>query len=351
MKKFTLAFLVISFTTSINAQKVGIGTTTPLYRLHVVDSTTHARAIIQAPVGGDYAELLVFAGTNDLNSLSLRKHFLGTPGTLAGIPKDNLSVLGTEGNGGALLLNTGDGSSPIIIAPGLGESTRFLSNGQVSIGTSTPASIGKLHVHEGLGQDVSIVLTNSLTGPGLVRGGRFRLVDRDLDIMNYEATGKVMISTNFNTRLTVDAVGNVGIGVFSPNHKLDIASSGTGIGINVEQSGSVPAIKATTVTGSSQIGLELNNGAIKVSGANRTVFQITANTGAGGNTSGNTLTIPNTTLANAATDLLIVTPVYVTVYLNKPIGVWWDGANWNIFTQDLTNMPNGARFNVMVVKQ
>ena len=95
----------------------------------------------------------------------------------------------------------------------------------------------------------------------------------------------------------------------------------------------------------------MNNGAIKVSGANRTVFQITANTGAGGNTSGNTLTIPNTTLANAATDLLIVTPVYVTVYLNKPIGVWWDGANWNIFTQDLTNMPNGARFNVMVVKQ
>ena len=361
-----------------------------------------------------------------------------------------------------------------------------LNNGNVAIGTNTPASNGKLHVHDDIAnQDASILLTNSLTGPANLRGGRIRFLNSDLILYNYEATGKFHIYTNFNSRLTVDAAGNVGIGTTNPAHKLQIENSNTSNAVNVLQNGddtraiavnstginthglyltntnnanfasnyivgihsrigngglpilfpgstsaygvigeslstqsgigvfgvsnsaspgmieagvvgrnwgsgantdiygvigvssgvsgagvagrsfiattpgilgfgeenNATAIRAEIKTSFSGTALEIKNGSLKVSGASKPVFQLTAVTGPGGNTSGNTLTIPNTTQANAATDLLIVTPVYVTVYLNKPIGVWWDGIKWNIFTQDLSNMPNGAIFNVMVVKQ
>jgi hypothetical protein len=56
----------------------------------------------------------------------------------------------------------------------------------------------------------------------------------------------------------------------------------------------------------------------------KTVFKIVAQTWV--NISSNLLIIPNTTLANASTGLLIVTPVFTSLYLNKPIGVWGDGA-------------------------
>lgn len=358
----------------------------------------------------------------------------------------------------------------------------IITNAQnVGIGTSTPASSGKLHVHDDIAnQDVSILLTNSLTGTDNLRGGRLRFLNSDFFIYNNEATGKFHIATNFNTRLTVDAAGNVGIGTTAPGHKLAIINNNNTDGINIQHNGNNaigtyinmgnspnntgilvsnpynytaggnysigiwaisgigsvsnyfptinygvvgecqnpslgggvlgisnapsvgmftggvlgtnsstspeaygvvgftsssngagvagkttnasagvygfaqnatgPALKAEAA-GTATTALEIKNGALKVSGASKPVFQITSATGAGGNTSGNTLTIPNSTQANAATDLLIVTPVYVSVYLNKPIGVWWDGTNWNIFTQDLSNMPNGAVFNVMVVKQ
>ncbi|MBL7749208.1 MAG: hypothetical protein JNM19_17350, partial [Chitinophagaceae bacterium] len=361
----------------------------------------------------------------------------GSTGTYAGLSKDNLSVIGTGGNGGSLVMATGDGVSPVIIAAGAGEQMRITADSKVGIGTSTPAN--NLHVHDALAnQDASIVLTNNLTGTNPLRGGRFRFLNSDLIIFNYEATGKIQFNTAFNTRMTIDALGNVGIGTTAPNHKLDIAQTGnntTGINVTVANgyentfgilvrnfnqtglsfqpaiglyaitgNGSVsfsptsnygvigesknssngigvvgvsnspspgvfeagilglnfstaasaygiigfssgssgagtvgstanatagllgyayntstgPAIKSTSIAGSSQIGLELENGFIKVSGANRTVFQHQATAG---NTSANETVIPNTTFANNATDLLIITPFWDGVYLNAPIGV------------------------------
>jgi trimeric autotransporter adhesin len=144
----------------------------------------------------------------------------------------------------------------------------------------------------------------------------------------------------------------VGIGTTQPSSLFTVRGlENTTPLVNILQFGTqAPALKISASSGNNG-GLELENTSIKVSGANKSVFQITANTGAGGNTSGNTLTIPATTFANAASDLLIVTPVYTNVYCNFPIGVWWDGARWNIFNQTQAPMPNGAVFNVMVVKQ
>jgi hypothetical protein len=97
-----------------------------------------------------------------------------------------------------------------------------------------------------------------------------------------------------------------------------------------------------------QPALELNNGTIKVSGANRFVFQHTTTAA---NITGNETIIPNTSLANSAGDLLIITPVWEGVYLNAAIGVYFSAGSWRIFRQDLVAMPLGIKFNVLVVKQ
>ena len=105
------------------------------------------------------------------------------------------------------------------------------------------------------------------------------------------------------------------------------------------------------VANTTGIALELDNGTIRSTGARKPVFNIVAQSGV--NISGNLLHIPASGLANSATDLLIVTPVFGSagVYITKAIGVWWNGSNWTIFIQDQTSMPAGAEFNVLVVKQ
>jgi hypothetical protein len=111
-----------------------------------------------------------------------------------------------------------------------------------------------------------------------------------------------------------------------------------------------PAIKSVSEPGSSNIGLELENGAIKVSGPIRSVFRHTTTAA---NTTSNETIIPNTTLARNVNDLLIVTPFWDGTYVNAPIGVYFDAASatWRIFRQDLGAMPLNAKFNVMVIKQ
>jgi hypothetical protein len=111
-----------------------------------------------------------------------------------------------------------------------------------------------------------------------------------------------------------------------------------------------PAIKSVSELGSSNIGLELENGAIKVSGPIRSVFRHTATAA---NTTSNETIIPNTTLARNANDLLIVTPYWDGTYVNAPIGVYFEASSstWRIFRQDLGAMPLNAKFNVMVIKQ
>jgi hypothetical protein len=97
--------------------------------------------------------------------------------------------------------------------------------------------------------------------------------------------------------------------------------------------------------------LELT-GAIRVAGGTnvQTAFKIVSSAG---NITSNRIIIPNTTLANSANDILIVTHNYGSggPYLNKPYGAYWDGANWTIYLEDLTAMPVGVTFNVLIIKQ
>ena len=92
-------------------------------------------------------------------------------------------------------------------------------------------------------------------------------------------------------------------------------------------------------------------GAIKVAGGSSApAFKIVSSAG---NIILNQLIIPNSTLANNATDILMITHDYGSggPYLNKAYGVFWSGSNWRIYLEDTSAMPVGVTFNVLVIKQ
>ncbi len=153
----------------------------------------------------------------------------------------------------------------------------------------------------------------------------------------------------YNFSSAADAYGVIGFTNSSSGAGVAARTTNTSTGIyGISQNATGSAIKAECI-GTSTTALELKNGAIKVSGTNKSVFRITAQIGV--NINANRVIIPATTLANDPNDMLIVTVVYTNLYLTSPIGVWWNGANWTIFTQDQSAMPDNAQFNVLVVKQ
>lgn len=99
--------------------------------------------------------------------------------------------------------------------------------------------------------------------------------------------------------------------------------------------------------------LEVKNGSIRVSGSTRPAFQHTATTA---NTAGHATTIDHPMANGDPNAMLFVMHAYVpgaTVNDPKEKSVWYDAAlsKWRIYHDDLSAMPLGARFNILVVKQ
>jgi hypothetical protein len=167
-----------------------------------------------------------------------------------------------------------------------------------------------------------------------VTGSNNTAVGKNADVLSPNLTNATAIgyaakagaSNSFILGGTGANVVNVGIGTSTPLSRLHVVSNGTANA------------------------LELENGPMKVSGANRTAFKHVT---AAGNLFSNRTNIPNTTFANSPNDILIVTHDFDSngPYLNSAYGVWWNGANWTIYTEDVTAMLAGLTFNVLVIKQ
>lgn len=137
----------------------------------------------------------------------------------------------------------------------------------------------------------------------------------------------------------------------STANAFEISNNGLGYALTVNNIGAGSNASSyfsnsnITYTPSSNIGVELNNSYLKVSGVARTMFSVTS--------TAPTITSNRVILSYpgmAASDMLVVTHVYTNTYLGG-IGIWWDGTAWTIFRQDQQAMPIGQTFNVMVVKQ
>jgi hypothetical protein len=242
---------------------------------------------------------------------------------------DALGIGATTGN--ALKFYTQSGTERMTI----------LDDGNIGIGTSGP--IAPLEVRKSVNGTVRLVemhnegsgngLRSSIEQPSFISTtgisaieGRCRNGIGMLGVA--EEGGWGMFGSTISGR-AVYGSGKNGIGVYG---RADHASTGVAGYFYHHNNG---------------VAIEIE-GSIKVSGANKPVFQHVATAA---NTNVHETVIPNTTFANSATDLLIITPYWDGVYINATLGVYFLGGTWRIFRQDLAPMPIGAKFNVMVVKQ
>jgi hypothetical protein len=123
------------------------------------------------------------------------------------------------------------------------------------------------------------------------------------------------------------------------------------LGVTFDPAGSAVLAQYAGVTPGTAI--ELQNGALKVSGSNPTAFVHTA-------TAGNTVSGYITQISNPLTDgdpnaILIVTHSYNPPglpgnYLTSPYSVYYTGSHWHIYLDDFSSIV-GKSFNVLVIKR
>jgi len=191
---------------------VGIGTTTPAYKLDISSATGSGRQDM----------LRILAGNNTTGTGA--SIVLGSTQTHAGY----ISGLQTNSNTGDLAFGTQSNGA-------YAEKMRIVgSNGNVGIGTATPAS--KLHI-AGADMNNALLFENTSANPGRnymlfktqgTEQGYIGLgsgVSNNMYISAYGASNNIFLVTNNIARMTILPSGEVGIGTTTPSQKLDVAGN------------------------------------------------------------------------------------------------------------------------------
>lgn len=329
---------------------VGIGVTSPVGILEV-DAGTSAETSVRWKSSSDFGIRHWYMMGNNLNTaLVVARYGTNIGGTLLGQPAQNLSAIYTNDLGvNALAIGTKN-TIPLIMGTNNAERMRINGSGSVGIGID-PSSFTQLHVRRAGAAGLS---------PGAEWGAIFGEngnASAGYGVFGYSqaprsgAQGYAGV-TGYNDNTGIERYGVIGMsnGTSSaPNYSAGVAGYGDYGVLGWTSTNTGAGIIAQHANGRSA--LELNNGFIKVSGTNKTAFTVI---GTAGNTSGHILVL---SYANAAaSDILLVTHNYNPggiggAYHNIPVGVYWTGTTWSIYSEDATTAMLGKSFNVMVIKQ
>lgn len=124
-----------------------------------------------------------------------------------------------------------------------------------------------------------------------------------------------------------------------------------GAGVHGQTSNGIAVLAEAQSAGGTA--LDLRNGALRVSGATRPVFQHTTTAG---NTAGHVTTLDHPLLNGDPNAMVFISRAFVAgTTVNDPHekSVWYDTAmaRWRVFHDDNAAMPLNLRFHVLVVKQ
>ena len=287
----TLLALAAGFTfaqtnTFPSSGNAGVGTTSPVTKVHAMSANTTSTAVIATTdsSGNTGSGLAMWSGWSG-----------GTPNTPA--------LIWTAGRD----LRLGGGITDLATGGGFSEAMRITSSGRVGIGTATPDTWAKLHVYnaDGAGIDIQSATTATWSRVRLVTGTRTYGWFAG-DSSNTLAPNKIgLYDYNANEfRMMVDSSGNIGFGTSSPALQAGVTNK------MLEVQGSQnPGIALTaTSTGGRQFYLyssQFNPGYFSVfdgtAGADRLVISSGGNVGIGTASPANNLQIGAQTAASTAT--------------------------------------------------
>ncbi|WP_246236375.1 tail fiber protein [Flavobacterium ajazii] len=201
-----------------NIGNIGIGTTNPNTKLHIIGTQT---------IEDSTSPAISFTGGASN----------GTVGAFGdNIRMINFSAFGTttlQGNGNIDIKT--EGGYSIIFGTAAIERMRILSNGNVGIGTSTPEA--KLHVKGDLQNNGNILLGHT--------GETNYISSREVDqVLGIRGSNFIKFSTyngDWKDRMIINNIGNIGIGTTIPDSKLTVAGNIHSQEVKVTmQAGTVP---------------------------------------------------------------------------------------------------------------
>jgi hypothetical protein len=262
-----------------NDNRVGINTSTPAATLDV-----NGQLKISGGTPGAGKVL-----TSDANGLATWETAVPGPQGPQGI-QGPTGATGAQGPAGSA--NISGTSNYLVRFSGStsGVNSQVVDNGtNVGIGTSS-SPISKLHVQSSTTLS-DLRLTNSTTGSSATDGLQIYTSGNQASILNKE-NAVLDFGTNNLTRMTLDASGNVGIGIANPGAKLDVngqvkisgGTPGTGKVLTSDANGlaswATPVVPASDVSGTSNFLIKFNGTS---SGINSQVQDNGTNVGIGAN--------------------------------------------------------------------